>query len=72
MLCVIFGRVLFFTLTGAGAPQVADLGEQRVVGSVAGRAHRIAARRGRKHGGGRAHVIYVDSVVLQKSREYAL
>ena len=33
---------------------------------------RIAARRGRKHGGGRAHFIYVDSVVLQKSREYAL
>ena len=59
-------------LACTGAPQVADLGEQRVVGSVAGRARRIATRRGRKHGGGRAHFIYVDSVVLQKSREYAL
>ena len=31
----------------AGAPQVGDLGEQRVVGGVAGEAHRTAARRGR-------------------------
>ena len=72
MLCVIFGRVLFFTLTGAGAPQVADLGEQRVVGSVSRSCSPHRRAQGAKTRGGRAHVIYVDSVVLQKSREYAL
>ena len=72
MLCVIFGRALFFALTGAGKNFIIRCIAHSAAAHRVRRSECIAARRGRKHGGGRAHVIYVDSVVLQKSREYAL
>ena len=47
----------------AGAPQVGDLGEQRVVGGVAGEAHRTAARRVQ-----RRHILqYTAAVTIQIS-----